>query len=214
MDGESPSPLGQSRLDRPDRGSLHGLGGVGVGVEGGPDGRVPQHLGRDLGMDTRAEHHGGSGMSQIVEPYGRQPGLNQQGMERAAQHVPWIQGLGQGETPGRHELRDVLCGTEALAADAERGVVVDVLLNPLGYGAKGAASWLSNRRVHVRWAPDSPYLHAKVILSATEGLGGSANLSYHGLSINREMDAMAPASLLPAAWAWGTALWAKGTPAG
>jgi phosphatidylserine/phosphatidylglycerophosphate/cardiolipin synthase-like enzyme len=103
---------------------------------------------------------------------------------------------------------------DALAADADRGVAVDVLLNPLGYGAKGAASWLSNRRVHVRWAPDSPYLHAKVILSATEGLGGSANLSYHGLSINREMDAMAPASLLPAAWAWGTALWAKGTPAG
>ena len=103
---------------------------------------------------------------------------------------------------------------DALVADAARGVTVDVLLNPLGYGAKGAASWLSNRRVHVRWAPDSPYLHAKVILSATEGLGGSANLSYHGLSINREMDAMAPASLLPAAWAWGTALWAKGTPAG
>ena len=103
---------------------------------------------------------------------------------------------------------------DALAADAARGVTVDVLLNPLGYGAKGAASWLSNHRVHVRWAPDSPYLHAKVILSSTEGLGGSANFSYHGLSINREMDAMVPASLLPAAWAWGTALWAKGTPAG
>ncbi len=63
-------------------------------------------------------------------------------------------------------------------------------------------------------APNSPYLHAKVILSTTEGLGGSANLSYHGLSINREMDAMVPASLLPAAWAWGEALWSKGTPAG
>ena len=103
---------------------------------------------------------------------------------------------------------------DALAADAGRGVTVDVLLNPLGYGAKGAASWLSNHRVHVRWAPDSPYLHAKVILSPTEGLGGSANLSYHGLSINREMDAMVPASLLPAAWQWGEALWGKGTPAG
>jgi len=103
---------------------------------------------------------------------------------------------------------------DALAADAARGVAVDVLLNPLGYGAKGAASWLSNHRVHVRWAPDSPYLHAKVILSPTEGLGGSANLSYHGLSINREMDAMVPASLLPAAWQWGEALWGKGTPAG
>ena len=52
-----------------------------------------------------------------------------------------------------------------------------------------------------------------MILSSTEGLGGSANLSYHGLSVNREMDAMVPASLLPAAWAWGEALWAKGTPA-
>ncbi|MHB1527640.1 MAG: phospholipase D-like domain-containing protein [Candidatus Dormibacteria bacterium] len=103
---------------------------------------------------------------------------------------------------------------DALAADAARGVTVDVLLNPLGYGAKGAASWLSNHRIHVRWAPNSPYLHAKVILSQTEGLGGSANLSYHGLSINREMDAMVPASLLPAAWAWGMALWGKGTPAG
>ena len=59
-----------------------------------------------------------------------------------------------------------------------------------------------------------PYLRAKVILSSTEGLGGSANLSYHGLSINREMDAMVPAALLPTAWAWGEALWGKGTPAG
>jgi phosphatidylserine/phosphatidylglycerophosphate/cardiolipin synthase-like enzyme len=101
---------------------------------------------------------------------------------------------------------------DALAADAGRGVTINVLLNPLGYGAKAAASWLSEHGIHVRWAPDSPYLHAKVILSSTEGLGGSANLSYHGLSINREMDAMVPASLLPAAWAWGEALWGKGTP--
>ena len=50
-----------------------------------------------------------------------------------------------------------------------------------------------------------------MILSTTEGLGGSANLSYHGLSINREVDAMVPASLLPAAWAWAEALWGLGT---
>jgi len=53
----------------------------------------------------------------------------------------------------------------------------------------------------------------RVILSSTEGLGGSANLSYQGLSVNREADAMVPASLLPAAWAWGEALWGKWTPA-
>ena len=53
-----------------------------------------------------------------------------------------------------------------------------------------------------------------MIFSSTEGLGGSANLSYHGLSINREMEAMVPASRLRAARAWGDALWAKGTPVG
>jgi len=103
---------------------------------------------------------------------------------------------------------------DALAAAVKRGVAVDVLLNPAGYGAKSAASWLSSHGIEVRYSPANPYLHAKVILSPTEGLGGSANLSYHGLSVNREMDAMVPASLLPAAWAWGEALWGKGTPAG
>ena len=36
-----------------------------------------------------------------------------------------------------------------------RGVTVDVLLNPEGYGAKSAASWLTGHGVHVRYALDA-----------------------------------------------------------
>jgi phosphatidylserine/phosphatidylglycerophosphate/cardiolipin synthase-like enzyme len=100
---------------------------------------------------------------------------------------------------------------DALAAAVSRGVTVDVLLNPEGYGAKSAASWLTGHGVHVRYAPDSPYLHAKVILTPAEGIVGSANLTEDGASVNRELDVLIPTGLLPEAWAWGTALWATGT---
>jgi hypothetical protein len=41
----------------------------------------------------------------------------------------------------------------------------------------------------------------------------AANVSLWGLSYTIYAD-MVPAPLLPATWAWGEALWAKGTPAG
>ena len=102
---------------------------------------------------------------------------------------------------------------DALAAAASRGVQVDVLLNPQGYGAQNATRWLLAHGVRVRWAPPSPYLHAKVILSDDSGIVGSANFSYDGLDINRELDVTIPNSVMPAATTWATALWNQGSPA-
>jgi phosphatidylserine/phosphatidylglycerophosphate/cardiolipin synthase-like enzyme len=85
--------------------------------------------------------------------------------------------------------------------------------SPNRSGLGSAASWLSSHGIEVRYSPANPYLHAKVILSPTQGIVGSANLSEDGASVNRELDTVIPASLLPAAWAWGEALWGKGTPA-
>lgn len=68
-------------------------------------------------------------------------------------------------------------------------------------------------RGFVRLAPGVTgpwYARMTVLATITCCLGGSANHSCHGLSINRETDAMGPASLLTAAWACGEALWANG----
>ena len=102
---------------------------------------------------------------------------------------------------------------DALAAAVGRGDTVDVLLNPSGYGAASAATWLSQHGVHVRYALTSPYLHAKVILTSTGGMVGSANFSYDGTHVNRELDVGVPSSVLPSAWSWGTTLWNEGSPA-
>lgn len=101
---------------------------------------------------------------------------------------------------------------DALAAAVRRGVTVDVVLNKSGYGAASAATWLSAHGVHVRLAPTSPYLHAKVILTDSAGIIGSANLSYDGLHVNRELDTPIPASLIPAATSWADTIWATATP--
>jgi phosphatidylserine/phosphatidylglycerophosphate/cardiolipin synthase-like enzyme len=103
---------------------------------------------------------------------------------------------------------------DALAAAAARGVVVDVVLNRSGYGSSSAATWLSAHDIHVRYAPASPYLHAKVILTTTAGLIGSANLSYDGLNVNRELDTVIPSSLVPTAVSWAHAIWIHSSPVG
>jgi cardiolipin synthase len=102
---------------------------------------------------------------------------------------------------------------DALAAAASRGVQVDVLLNPQGYGVQDATKWLLAHGVNVRYAPPSPYLHAKVILSDNSGIIGSANFSHDGLNINRELDVAIPNSVMPAATAWAIALWNQGSSA-
>lgn len=103
---------------------------------------------------------------------------------------------------------------DALAAAAARGLPVHVVLNPTAYGATAAAQWLTARGVQVRWAPRTPYLHAKVLLTPTTGLDGSANFSYAAWSArNHEFDVTLPASVLPAATAWFTTLWQASTPA-
>jgi len=102
---------------------------------------------------------------------------------------------------------------DALASAVQRGVTVQVLLNPQGYGASAAATWLTEHKIQVRYAPESPYLHAKIILTDTSGIIGSANLSYDGLNINRELDVIVPTSLLSAANSWADTLWQQGTAA-
>jgi phosphatidylserine/phosphatidylglycerophosphate/cardiolipin synthase-like enzyme len=101
-----------------------------------------------------------------------------------------------------------------LAAAARRGDPVRVILNPAAFGAATAARWLTAHGVTVRWAPRTPYLHAKVILTPTGGLVGSANFSFDALHArNHEFDVQIPPALLPAARAWFARLWAASTPA-
>ncbi|MGH7234511.1 MAG: phospholipase D family protein, partial [Candidatus Saccharimonadales bacterium] len=100
----------------------------------------------------------------------------------------------------------------AVTASVKKGNTCELLLNPLGYGANSAAKWMSEHGCTVRMAPDSPYLHAKVILTPQGGVIGSANFSYDGLNHNREADVVIPRSLLADAQSWATQLWNAGTP--
>ena len=101
----------------------------------------------------------------------------------------------------------------ALAAAAKRGVRVETVLNRSAYGAASAAEWLTAHGVQVRWAPTSPYLHAKILLTPAGGMIGSANFSNDGLKpVNRELDVILPASLLPGAHTWFASLWRGSAP--
>ena len=100
---------------------------------------------------------------------------------------------------------------DALAAAAQRGVTVRVVMNPTAYGAKAAAAWLMAHGMTVRWAPQSPYLHAKILIVDGRTLWiGSSNFSYHGLALNQELDTQVP--LPPGVAAWWRALWARSRP--
>jgi cardiolipin synthase len=100
---------------------------------------------------------------------------------------------------------------DALAADAARGLPVDVVLNQSGYGSPAAATWLLAHHVTVRWAPASPYLHAKQVWIGSTLWVGSMNFSYHGVAINQELAVTVP---VPAGYtAWWHALWAASSPA-
>ena len=99
---------------------------------------------------------------------------------------------------------------DALAADAARGLPVDVVLNRSAYGSPAAATWLTAHGVTVRWAPASPYLHAKQLWVGSTLWIGSMNFSYHGVALNQELSVTVP---VPAGYAaWWTALWARSTP--
>ena len=101
---------------------------------------------------------------------------------------------------------------DALAAAAQRGVTVRVVMNPTAYGAKGAAAWLTAHHIAVRWAPTTPYLHAKILIVDGRTLWiGSSNFSYHGLSVNQELDT--EVALPAGVTAWWQALWARSRPA-
>lgn len=77
---------------------------------------------------------------------------------------------------------------DALVAAERRGVRVTVDLNATAYGAAEAARVLRAGGVRVDAAPPEPYLHAKVLACGTAAIVGSANLSYHGLAVNHELD--------------------------
>ena len=101
---------------------------------------------------------------------------------------------------------------DALAAAVQRGVAVHVVLNPTAYGAHAAMVWLTAHGVTVRWAPTTPYLHAKILIVDGRTLWiGSSNFSYHGLSVNQELDTVV--AMPPGVAAWWQALWARSTPA-
>ena len=101
---------------------------------------------------------------------------------------------------------------DALAAAAQRGVTVRVVMTPTAYGAKGAAAWLTAHHIAVRWAPTTPYLHAKILIVDGRTLWiGSSNFSYHGLSVNQELDT--EVALPAGVTAWWQALWARSAPA-
>jgi phosphatidylserine/phosphatidylglycerophosphate/cardiolipin synthase-like enzyme len=100
---------------------------------------------------------------------------------------------------------------DALAAAVTRGVPVDVVLNRSAYGSPAASVWLMRHGVTVRWAPASPYLHAKMVWTGSTLWIGSMNFSYHGVAINQELSVTVP---VPAGYAaWWAALWARSTPA-
>jgi cardiolipin synthase len=102
---------------------------------------------------------------------------------------------------------------DALAAAAARGLTVRVVLNPTAYGATAAAQWLTAHGIRVREAPTRPYLHAKLLITGSTGLIGSANFSYDAWSArNHEFDVTLPASVVPTATQWFATLWGASTP--
>ncbi len=101
---------------------------------------------------------------------------------------------------------------DALVAARHRGVSVDVLLNGHTTESLSTERWLVSHGVTVRWATGS-YLHAKVLLvDGHEGMIGSANFSYHGMTINHEFDVSVPAAVIPQAMQWFSGLWSQGRP--
>lgn len=80
----------------------------------------------------------------------------------------------------------------ALVGAVGNGLHVYVLLNVEAYGSHRAAEQLSSAGAGVRFAPKSPYLHAKVLACQSQaGYGavvGSANFSYDGMDVNHELD--------------------------
>lgn len=102
---------------------------------------------------------------------------------------------------------------DALVAAHKRGVTVDVLLNKNTTESLSTERWLVSHGVTVRWAT-GPYLHAKVLLvDGHEGMIGSANFSYHGMTINHEFDVTMPVAVIPHATHWFSGLWRQGQPA-
>lgn len=99
---------------------------------------------------------------------------------------------------------------DTLVAAHKRGVTVDVLLNEHTTESLSTERWLVSHGVTVRWAT-GPYLHAKVLLvDGREGMIGSANFSYHGMTINHEFDVSLPTSVISQATTWFSGLWRQG----
>ena len=87
-----------------------------------------------------------------------------------------------------NEEMDSTAIEQALAADARRGVNVEVTMT-YDSSWKGAFAQLSGAGVHVRtYSASAPlYIHAKMILTASRVFLGSQNFSYTSLERNREL---------------------------
>lgn len=100
---------------------------------------------------------------------------------------------------------------DAAVAAARRGAAVDVVLNPTAYGEAKADAALAAGGAHVRLAPQSPYLHAKVLACSGPGgwyaVVGSANFSYHGMALNHELDVVLSGGAAGAVGAWAESIW-------
>jgi phosphatidylserine/phosphatidylglycerophosphate/cardiolipin synthase-like enzyme len=97
---------------------------------------------------------------------------------------------------------------DALIAAARRGLRVRVVMSRSAYSA---ARWLQDHGVVVRWALQTPYLHAKTALvDGTTGIIGSANFSDDALAApNHEWDVAIPAAVMSSATRWWNSLWAR-----
>jgi len=107
-----------------------------------------------------------------------------------------------------HTIRD------ALVAAARRGGSMRVVLNDETSEASSTLRALADIPVQVELAPRDPYLHAKVIAcSGPSGqvwaVGGSANLSWHGMSVNHEIDVTFSGKAAKEIYEWASDLWAK-----
>jgi len=101
---------------------------------------------------------------------------------------------------------------DALEAAAHKGALIDIVLNPDTSETATTLHALLGGAVHVEQAPDKPYLHAKVLAcedsaGAAWSIGGSANLSYDGMSVNHELDVEFSGADAQAVYNWAKSIW-------
>jgi len=101
---------------------------------------------------------------------------------------------------------------DALQRAAAEGAKVRIVLNSETSEASSTLAALAHSALQVERAPSEPYLHAKVLACEGPGgaawaFGGSANLSYEGMSVNHELDVELTGSAAQAVYQWAEGIW-------